>query len=152
VAVKSLDLEIRAGGPSRFRASGCGKTTTLRMARGATQTRARSRWRRGHHAAAAYRRPVNTVSSPTAVPAPPADNVAFGLVEEKRRGPRSNARRRDAELVQLAGRSLLAAGAARRQHSASRWREALVNPKVLLDEPLGGRPETAKELRAAEVG
>ena len=126
MAVKSLDLEIPAGGFfSLIGPSGCGKTTTLRMVaglehpdEGTIEVGGEDITRRP-----AYRRPVNTVFQSYALfpHLSVAENVAFGLVEEKR--PRAEIRTRVAEmleLVQLAGREALAAGAALGRAAAAR--------------------------------
>src|SRR5207244_3761073 len=91
----------------------------------------------------AYRRPVNTVFQSYALfpHLDVADNVAFGLVEERR--PRAEIRTRIAEmleLVQLTGRerskpSQLSGG---QQQRVALARALVKHPQVLLlDEPLG---------------
>ena len=146
VAVKSLDLEIPAGGFfSLIGPSGCGKTTTLRMVaglehpdEGTIEVGGEDITRRP-----AYRRPVNTVFQSYALfpHLSVADNVAFGLVEEKR--PRAEIRTRVAEmleLVQLVGRehSKPAQLSGGQQQRVALARALVKHPKVLLlDEPLG---------------
>ena len=146
VAVKSLDLEIPAGGFfSLIGPSGCGKTTTLRMVaglehpyEGTIEVGGEDITRRP-----AYRRPVNTVFQSYALfpHLSVADNVAFGLVEEKR--PRAEIRTRVAEmleLVQLTGRenSRPAQLSGGQQQRVALARALVKHPKVLLlDEPLG---------------
>ena len=164
VAVKSLDLEIPAGGFfSLIGPSGCGKTTTLRMVaglehpdEGTIEVGGEDITRRP-----AYRRPVNTVFQSYALfpHLSVADNVAFGLVEEKR--PRAEIRTRVAEmleLVQLTGRensrpSQLSGG---QQQRVALARALVKHPKVLLlDEPLGAldlklRKELQGQLKAVQ--
>jgi spermidine/putrescine transport system ATP-binding protein len=146
VAVQALDLDIPAGeffsiiGPS-----GCGKTTTLRLIaglelpdRGSIHVGDRDVSR-----APAYTRPVNTVFQSYALfpHLDVADNIAFGLVEEKR--PGDEIRRRVDEmldLVQLRGREharprQLSGG---QQQRVALARALVKHPQVLLlDEPLG---------------
>jgi spermidine/putrescine transport system ATP-binding protein len=146
VAVSDLHLEIPAGGFfSLIGPSGCGKTTTLRMVAGlespdsgTIQVGDQDITRRP-----AYRRPVNTVFQSYALfpHLDVAENVAFGLVEERR--PRAEIRQRVAEmleLVQLTGRERskprqLSGG---QQQRVALARALVKHPQVLLlDEPLG---------------
>ncbi len=162
VAVKSLDLEIPAGGFfSLIGPSGCGKTTTLRMVaglehpdEGTIEVGGEDITRRP-----AYRRPVNTVFQSYALfpHLSVADNVAFGLVEEKR--PRAEIRTRVAEmleLVQLTGREKLATGAALGRAAAARRAGAGAGqaPEGALAGRAAGRarPETAKGAAGAAEG
>src|SRR5438477_4234356 len=89
VAVQSLDLEIPAGGFfSLIGPSGCGKTTTLRMVAGLEQPDSGTIEVGGEDITKrpAYRRPVNTVFQSYALfpHLDVAENVAFGLIEERR--------------------------------------------------------------------
>src|SRR5947208_1795898 len=110
VAVQSLDLEVPAGGFfSLIGPSGCGKTTTLRMVAGLEHPDSGTIEVGGEDITRrpAYRRPVNTVFQSYALfpHLTVSDNVAFGLVEERR--PKAEIRQRVAdmlELVQLTGR------------------------------------------------
>jgi spermidine/putrescine transport system ATP-binding protein len=146
VAVESLDLEIPAGeffsiiGPS-----GCGKTTTLRLIaglelpdRGTIHVGDRDVSR-----APAYTRPVNTVFQSYALfpHLDVTDNIAFGLIEEKRPRPEIVQRVDEMlDLVQLRGREharprQLSGG---QQQRVALARALVKHPQVLLlDEPLG---------------
>jgi spermidine/putrescine transport system ATP-binding protein len=146
VAVRDLDLEIPAGGFfSLIGPSGCGKTTTLRMVAGLEQADSGAIEVGGVDISRrpAYRRPVNTVFQSYALfpHLTVEDNVAFGLVEEKR--PRAEIRRRVTEmleLVQLAGRerSKPAQLSGGQQQRVALARALVKHPQVLLlDEPLG---------------
>jgi ABC-type Fe3+/spermidine/putrescine transport system ATPase subunit len=146
VAVQSLDLEIPAGGFfSLIGPSGCGKTTTLRMVAGLEHPEAGTIEVGGEDITRrpAYRRPVNTVFQSYALfpHLSVQDNVAFGLVEERR--PRAEIRERVAEmlgLVQLTGReqSRPAQLSGGQQQRVALARALVKHPKVLLlDEPLG---------------
>ena len=164
VAVRDLDLEIPAGGFfSLIGPSGCGKTTTLRMVAGLEQPDSGIIEVGGEDITRrpAYRRPVNTVFQSYALfpHLDVADNVAFGLVEERR--PRAEIRTRIAEmleLVQLTGRerskpSQLSGG---QQQRVALARALVKHPKVLLlDEPLGAldlklRKELQLQLKAVQ--
>src|SRR4051794_13744009 len=108
-----------------------------------------------------YRRPVNTVFQSYALfpHLDVADNVAFGLIEERR--PKAEIRERVAEmlaLVQLTGRerskpSQLSGG---QQQRVALARALVKHPKVLLlDEPLGAldlklRKELQGQLKAVQ--
>jgi spermidine/putrescine transport system ATP-binding protein len=146
VAVDGIDLTIPSGEFfSVIGASGCGKTTTLRMIAGFEDPDAGVVRVDGKDVTGLrpYRRPVNTVFQNYAL-FPHLDvfeNVAFGLREARR--PKDEVRlrvREMIELVQLAGRE----HAKPRQLSGGQQQRvalarALVNrPRVLLlDEPLG---------------
>jgi spermidine/putrescine transport system ATP-binding protein len=157
VAVRDLDLEIPAGGFfSLIGPSGCGKTTTLRMVAGLEHPDSGTIEVGGEDITRrpAYRRPVNTVFQSYALfpHLDVTDNVAFGLVEERR--PRAEIRTRVAEmleLVQLTGRerakpSQLSGG---QQQRVALARALIKHPQVLLlDEPLGALdPKLRKELQ-----
>jgi spermidine/putrescine transport system ATP-binding protein len=164
MAVRDLDLEIPAGGFfSLIGPSGCGKTTTLRMVAGLEIPDAGTIEVGGDDITRrpAYRRPVNTVFQSYALfpHLDVNDNVAFGLVEERR--PRAEIRTRVAEmlaLVQLTGRersrpSQLSGG---QQQRVALARALVKHPQVLLlDEPLGAldlklRKELQKQLKAVQ--
>ncbi|HEY0387331.1 MAG TPA: ABC transporter ATP-binding protein [Gaiellales bacterium] len=146
VAVQSLDLDIPEGGFfSLIGPSGCGKTTTLRMVAGLEHPDSGTIEVGGEDITRrpSYRRPVNTVFQSYALfpHLDVADNVAFGLIEERR--PKAEIRERVAEmlaLVQLTGRerskpSQLSGG---QQQRVALARALVKHPKVLLlDEPLG---------------
>jgi spermidine/putrescine transport system ATP-binding protein len=164
VAVQGLDLDIPAGGFfSLIGPSGCGKTTTLRMLAGLEHPDSGTIEVGGEDITRrpAYRRPVNTVFQSYALfpHLDVADNVAFGLIEERR--PRTEIRERVAEmleLVQLTGRerskpSQLSGG---QQQRVALARALVKHPKVLLlDEPLGAldlklRKELQGQLKAVQ--
>jgi spermidine/putrescine transport system ATP-binding protein len=146
VAVQSLDLDIPEGGFfSLIGPSGCGKTTTLRMVAGLEHPDSGTIEVGGEDITRRppYRRPVNTVFQSYALfpHLDVADNVAFGLIEERR--PKAEIRERVTEmlaLVQLTGRerskpSQLSGG---QQQRVALARALVKHPKVLLlDEPLG---------------
>ena len=146
VAVRDLDLEIPAGGFfSLIGPSGCGKTTTLRMVAGLEHPDSGTIEVGGEDITRrpAYRRPVNTVFQSYALfpHLNVADNVAFGLVEERR--PRAEIRTRVAEMleiVRLTGRehSRPAQLSGGQQQRVALARALVKHPQVLLlDEPLG---------------
>jgi spermidine/putrescine transport system ATP-binding protein len=146
VAVDGIDLDIPSGSFfSVIGASGCGKTTTLRLIAGFEQPDVGVVKVDGKNVTSLRpnRRPVNTVFQNYAL-FPHLDvfeNVAFGLREARR--PKDEIRKRVGDmidLVQLAGRER----AKPRQLSGGQQQRvalarALVNrPRVLLlDEPLG---------------
>jgi spermidine/putrescine transport system ATP-binding protein len=147
VAVDDLDLEVPQGAFfALLGASGCGKTTTLRMVAGLEQPTA-GRIVLGDDDITdlkPYRRPVNTVFQSYALfpHLSVADNVAFGL---RRQGKGSKAEVRSqvgemlelVELQQYAGRRPAQLSGGQQQRVA--LARALINrPRVLLlDEPLG---------------
>jgi spermidine/putrescine transport system ATP-binding protein len=164
VAVRDLDLEIPSGGFfSLIGPSGCGKTTTLRMVAGLEHPDSGTIEVGGEDITRrpAYRRPVNTVFQSYALfpHLDVTDNVAFGLVEERR--PRREIRQRVAEmlqLVQLTGReqakpAQLSGG---QQQRVALARALVKHPQVLLlDEPLGAldlklRKELQQQLKAVQ--
>jgi spermidine/putrescine transport system ATP-binding protein len=164
VAVRELDLEVPSGGFfSLIGPSGCGKTTTLRMVAGLEQPDGGTIEVGGEDITRrpAYRRPVNTVFQSYALfpHLDVTDNVAFGLVEERR--PRSEIGTRVAEmleLVQLTGRerskpSQLSGG---QQQRVALARALVKHPQVLLlDEPLGAldlklRKELQQQLKEVQ--
>ncbi|MEV4441442.1 ABC transporter ATP-binding protein [Streptomyces sp. NPDC049577] len=143
-AVHPLDLAVPAGSFfALLGASGCGKTTTLRMIAGLEEPTTGSVELAGRNVTAlpAHKRPVNTVFQSYAL-FPHLDvyeNVAFGL---RRRGVKSVKKQVDdmLELVQLGDQARrkpqqLSGGQQQRVAVA----RALINhPQVLLlDEPLG---------------
>src|SRR3954454_13343171 len=145
-AVDALDLDIEAGaffallGPS-----GCGKTTTLRMIGGFEEPTAGEIRLGGDDVThrPPFKRDVNTVFQSYAL-FPHLDverNVAFGL--ERRKVERSEARRRVAEVLELAQLTGLEKRKPAQLSGGQQQRvalaRALVNrPKaLLLDEPLG---------------
>jgi spermidine/putrescine transport system ATP-binding protein len=167
-AVTGIDLDI-AGGEffSLLGASGCGKTTTLRMIAGLERPDAGQILLDGRDVAhdPPHRRPVNTVFQSYALfpHLTVAKNVAFGLAYAKA-GKAEIAERVGAalELTQLAGfanrrPSQLSGG---QQQRVALARALVLNPKVLLlDEPLGAldaqlRRQLQLDLRALqrEVG
>ncbi|MGO4425263.1 ABC transporter ATP-binding protein, partial [Streptomyces sp. MCAF7] len=143
-AVHPLDLDIPAGSFfALLGASGCGKTTTLRMIAGLEDPTTGTVLLAGRDVTALppYKRPVNTVFQSYAL-FPHLDiyeNVAFGL---RRRGIRSVKKQVDEmlELVQLGDfarrRPQQLSGGQQQRVAVAR---ALINhPRVLLlDEPLG---------------
>ncbi|QFR00635.1 ABC transporter ATP-binding protein [Streptomyces phaeolivaceus] len=143
-AVHPLDLTVPEGSFfALLGASGCGKTTTLRMIAGLEEPSCGSVWLGDHDVTnlPPYKRPVNTVFQSYAL-FPHLDifeNVAFGL---RRRGVKSVKKQVEdmLELVQLGEQ------ARKKPHQLSGGQQqrvavarALINhPKVLLlDEPLG---------------
>ncbi|MEU3873455.1 MULTISPECIES: ABC transporter ATP-binding protein [Streptomyces] len=143
-AVHPLDLAVPAGSFfALLGASGCGKTTTLRMIAGLDEPTTGTVALGGRDVTAlpAYKRPVNTVFQNYAL-FPHLDiheNVAFGL---RRRGVKS-VKKQVAEMLDLVQ---LGDQARRRPHQLSGGQQqrvavarALINhPDVLLlDEPLG---------------
>ncbi|MGP3927763.1 ABC transporter ATP-binding protein [Streptomyces sp. 8N616] len=143
-AVHPLDLAIPAGSFfALLGASGCGKTTTLRMIAGLEEPTTGSVELAGKDVTAlpAYKRPVNTVFQNYAL-FPHLDiyeNVAFGL---RRRGVKS-VKKQVEEMLELVE---LGPMARRKPHQLSGGQQqrvavarALINhPQVLLlDEPLG---------------
>jgi spermidine/putrescine transport system ATP-binding protein len=164
VAVDGLELEIGAGEFfSLIGASGCGKTTTLRMIAGFERPDAGSILLDGSDLSqvSPHQRPVNTVFQSYALfPFLSArDNVAFGL-RYQHAGKAETRRRVDAalELVQMGSM------AARKPHQLSGGqqqrvalaRALVLEPTVLLlDEPMGAldaklRKQLQVELRAIQ--
>jgi spermidine/putrescine transport system ATP-binding protein len=167
-AVTGIDLDI-AGGEffSLLGASGCGKTTTLRMIAGFERPDAGQILLDGRDVAydPPHRRPVNTVFQNYALfpHLTVAGNVAFGLAYTKASKAEVTERVGAAlELTRMAGfanrrPSQLSGG---QQQRVALARALVLNPKVLLlDEPLGAldaqlRRQLQLELRALqrEVG
>ena len=157
-AVDDVCLTVPAGSFfALLGASGCGKTTTLRMVAGLEEPTAGT-VRIGDRDITrlrAYRRPVNTVFQSYALfpHLDVADNVAFGL---RRRGVRDIAAQVDAmlALVQLDGlgrrRPAQLSGGQQQRVALAR---ALVNqPEVLLlDEPLGALDLTLRRRMQIEL-
>lgn len=144
--VKSIDLSVFKGEfLTLLGASGCGKTTTLRMIAGFETPTDGEIWLDGENMAGRppYARNVNTVFQSYALfpHMNVYDNIAFGLVEKKM--PKKEIKEHVArvlEMVQLQGfekrRPSQMSGGQRQRVAIAR---AIVNnPKVLLlDEPLG---------------
>jgi len=144
-ALDGLSLEIRSGEFfSLLGASGCGKTTLLRLIAGLDHPDSGTLLLHGTDALAlpAHRRPVNTVFQSYALfpHLSVQDNIAFGL--RMRRMPAAEVTRRVAAMLELCELGPLAA---RRPHQLSGGQKqrvalarALVNePRMLLlDEPL----------------
>jgi spermidine/putrescine transport system ATP-binding protein len=167
-AVMGIDLNIPAGKfYSLLGASGCGKTTTLRMIAGFEKPDSGQILLDGRDVAAdpPHRRPVNTVFQTYALfPFMTVwDNVAFGLRYQK--SSREETKRRVGEALELVRMSDFAKRRPAQLSGGQQQRVALaralvLRPRVLLlDEPLGAldaklRKQLQLELRAMqrEVG
>ncbi len=167
-AVTGIDLDIPAGQfYSLLGASGCGKTTTLRMIAGFEKPDSGRIELDGRDVVGdpPHRRPVNTVFQTYALfPFMTVwDNVAFGLKYQKT--SRDEARRRVDEALDLVQMGKLAKRrpaqlSGGQQQRAALARALVLRPRVLLlDEPLGAldaklRKQLQLELRAVqrEVG
>ena len=167
-AVTGIDLDIPAGQfYSLLGASGCGKTTTLRMIAGFEKPDSGRIELDGRDVAGdpPHRRPVNTVFQTYALfPFMTVwDNVAFGLKYQK--VSRDEAKRRVGEALELVRMSDFAKRRPAQLSGGQQQRVALaralvLRPRVLLlDEPLGAldaklRKQLQLELRAVqrEVG
>jgi spermidine/putrescine transport system ATP-binding protein len=167
-AVTGIDLEIPAGQfYSLLGASGCGKTTTLRMIAGFERPDSGRIELDGRDVAAdpPHKRPVNTVFQTYALfPFMTVwDNVAFGLKYQK--VSKDDTKRRVDEALELARMGDFAKRRPAQLSGGQQQRVALaralvLRPKVLLlDEPLGAldaklRKQLQLELRALqrEVG
>ena len=167
-AVTGIDLDIPAGQfYSLLGASGCGKTTTLRMIAGFEKPDSGRIELDGHDVAGdpPHKRPVNTVFQTYALfPFMTVwDNVAFGLKYQKT--SRDDTKRRVDEALELVRMSDFAKRRPAQLSGGQQQRVALaralvLRPRVLLlDEPLGAldaklRKQLQLELRAVqrEVG
>lgn len=167
-AVTGIDLDIPAGQfYSLLGASGCGKTTTLRMIAGFEKPDSGRIELDGRDVAGdpPHKRPVNTVFQTYALfPFMTAwDNVAFGLKYQK--ASKEETKRRVGEALELARMGDFAKRRPAQLSGGQQQRVALaralvLRPKVLLlDEPLGAldaklRKQLQLELRAVqrEVG
>jgi spermidine/putrescine transport system ATP-binding protein len=167
-AVTGIDLDIPAGQfYSLLGASGCGKTTTLRMIAGFEKPDSGRIELDGHDVAGdpPHKRPVNTVFQTYALfPFMTVwDNVAFGLRYQK--ASRDDTKRRVDEALELVRMSDFAKRRPAQLSGGQQQRVALaralvLRPRVLLlDEPLGAldaklRKQLQLELRAVqrEVG
>src|SRR5689334_17532430 len=167
-AVTGIDLEIPAGQfYSLLGASGCGKTTTLRMIAGFERPDSGRIELDGRDVAGdpPHKRPVNTVFQTYALfPFMTVwDNVAFGLRYQK--ASKEDTKRRVDESLELARMGEFAKRRPAQLSGGQQQRVALaralvLRPKVLLlDEPLGAldaklRKQLQLELRAVqrEVG
>ncbi|RDH77295.1 ABC transporter ATP-binding protein [Mycolicibacterium moriokaense] len=167
-AVTGIDLDIPAGQfYSLLGASGCGKTTTLRMIAGFEKPDSGRIELDGRDVAAdpPHKRPVNTVFQTYALfPFMTVwDNVAFGLRYQK--ASKQETKRRVGDALELARMGEFAERRPAQLSGGQQQRVALaralvLQPKVLLlDEPLGAldaklRKQLQLELRAVqrEVG
>ena len=167
-AVTGIDLDIPAGQfYSLLGASGCGKTTTLRMIAGFEKPDSGRIELDGRDVAGdpPHKRPVNTVFQTYALfPFMTVwDNVAFGLKYQK--ASKEDTKRRVGEALELARMGDFAKRRPAQLSGGQQQRVALaralvLRPKVLLlDEPLGAldaklRKQLQLELRAVqrEVG
>ena len=167
-AVTGIDLDIPAGQfYSLLGASGCGKTTTLRMIAGFEKPDSGRIELDGRDVASdpPHKRPVNTVFQTYALfPFMTVwDNVAFGLRYQKT--SKEDTRRRVGEALELARMNEFAKRRPAQLSGGQQQRVALaralvLRPRVLLlDEPLGAldaklRKQLQLELRAVqrEVG
>ena len=167
-AVTGIDLDIPAGQfYSLLGASGCGKTTTLRMIAGFEKPDSGRIELDGRDVAGdpPHKRPVNTVFQTYALFPfmTVSDNVAFGLRYQK--ASREETKRRVGEALELARMTDFAKRRPAQLSGGQQQRVALaralvLRPRVLLlDEPLGAldaklRKQLQLELRAVqrEVG
>ncbi|MGD9915017.1 MAG: ABC transporter ATP-binding protein [Rhizobiaceae bacterium] len=145
-AVSGLSLDIRQGEfITLLGASGCGKTTTLRMISGFERPDEGDIYIGGREVSALppYRRNVNTVFQSYALFPHLSifDNVAYGLVLKGM--PRAEIRRRVDEMLERVGLAAKAQSLPRQLSGGQMQRVALIRALVnepavlLLDEPLG---------------
>lgn len=147
VAVRNLDLEVRRGEfLSVLGASGCGKTTTLRLIAGFEQPTRGTVLLEGEvvNAVPAYRRPVNMVFQHYALfpHMNVAGNIAYGLRQRRPRPEDGSVRRRVDEMLEMVrlpgygNRRIRELSGGQQQRVA--LARALVNEPtlLLLDEPL----------------
>jgi spermidine/putrescine transport system ATP-binding protein len=160
LAVNGIDLDIPGGQfYSLLGASGCGKTTTLRMIAGFEKPDSGRIELDGHDVAGdpPHKRPVNTVFQTYALfPFMSVwDNVAFGLRYQK--ASRDDTRRRVGEaldLVRMTGfakrRPTQLSGG--QQQRVALARALVLHPSVLLlDEPLGALDAKLRKLLQLEL-
>lgn len=160
LAVNGIDLDIPAGQfYSLLGASGCGKTTTLRMIAGFERPDSGRIELDGHDVAGdpPHKRPVNTVFQTYALFPfmSVADNVAFGLRYQKT--SREDARRRVGEALELVQMTEFAKRRPTQLSGGQQQRVALaralvLRPRVLLlDEPLGALDAKLRKLLQLEL-
>ncbi len=160
LAVNGIDLEIPGGQfYSLLGASGCGKTTTLRMIAGFEKPDSGRIELDGHDVAddPPHKRPVNTVFQTYALfPFMSVwDNVAFGLRYQKT--SREQTRRRVGEALELVRMTDFAKRRPAQLSGGQQQRVALaralvLRPRVLLlDEPLGALDAKLRKLLQLEL-
>lgn len=159
-AIEDVSMDIGEGEFfSLLGASGCGKTTLLRMLAGFEDVSGGEIWIDGQEMSAVppFRRPVNMVFQNYAIfpHMNVAGNVGYGL--RKLRLPASERRERVEEMLDLVQLSGYAARKANQLSGGQRQRVALaralvLRPKVLLlDEPLGALDKQLREQMQMEL-